>query len=375
MIGCRCGGASRTNPKGDRAPLEEGRARTMSERSRAILLVTLAFWAVHWTVFTLSNALDARPHFQTIALTRFGISLIGVLFCYAILVILRRLPAHSLRSRAIALALVAPVAGEIFAWISYVALAIATGDPIQLPASWTGSITYLALYAWLFFAWASLIFALEYSFDLRDDELRVAEYKSLAQAAKLRALHNQINPHFLFNSLNSLSSLILDRRIEDADLMVTRLANFFRLSLAAEPFADIPLSNEIKHQLEYLAIEQARYPDLQVEFQIPEDLENTKVPALLLQPLIENAIKHGVSQSSASSRIVVSAKRVVSRLVIAVENFGIRKSPAAKVEGVGRGLSYVREGLASRFGAEQSFDAGPIGDNGFRAVISIPFER
>ncbi|MFZ5616233.1 MAG: sensor histidine kinase [Pseudomonadota bacterium] len=346
-----------------------------SERSRAVLLVTLAFWAVHWTAFTLSNALDARPHFQTVALARIGISLVGVLFCYAILALLRRLPARSLRSRAIALALVAPVAGEIFAWISYIALTIATGDTIQLPASWTGSITYLALYAWLFFAWASLVFALEYSFDLRDDELRLSEYKALAQTAKLRALHSQINPHFLFNSLNSLSSLILDRRIEDADLMVTRLANFFRLSLTADPFDDIPLSDEIRLQLEYLAIEQARYPDLRVEFEIPKELENAKVPSLLLQPLVENAIKHGVSQSPASARIVVNAKRAENRLIIAVENFGVRKSASAKVDGAGLGLSYVRERLANRFGTEQALDTGLIGDDGFRALISIPLVR
>lgn len=342
----------------------------MQTRSKAILLATLSFWLVHSAVFTLSNALEDNPHLHELALARIAVSGVGVAFCYAILFALRRLPTRRLAVRIAALAIMAPIAAEAFAWVSYFALQMARGQPISFNVNWNSALIVLSMYTWLFFAWASLVFSIEYSFDLREEERRNAEYRELAQDAKLRALQAQINPHFLFNSLNSLSALILDRRNEDADLMVTRLANFFRLTLSANSHDDIALSDEIRLQSEYLAIERVRYPGLDVDVDVPASLLAAKVPALLLQPLIENAVKHGAIDPNGSAGIVIRASRGDSVVVVEVENS--LKTQARKLNGTGRGLSYVRDRLASRYGTTHTFIAGPVGDR-YRVSIKIPF--
>src|SRR3546814_10353401 len=108
----------------------------------------------------------------------------------------------------------------------------------------------------------------------------------MAQSAKLQALHYQINPHFLFNSFNAVSALILDGRADDANAMVERLASFFRVNLATNPDVDISLAEEIALQTTYLEIEQTRYPDLDIRIDLPAALARAAVPAFLLQPQV-----------------------------------------------------------------------------------------
>ena len=119
-----------------------------------------------------------------------------------------------------------------------------------------------------------------------------------AQEAQLRALRYQINPHFLFNTLNSLSSLILSKQTDTAERMLMNLSTFFRATLSADPTADVSLDEEIKLQRLYLDIEQIRFPDrLSVEVDVPDALLAARVPVLILQPIVENAVKYGVAKS------------------------------------------------------------------------------
>ena len=120
-------------------------------------------------------------------------------------------------------------------------------------------------FTWCFLAWAGLYLALMYGFDVHEEQRRSAELRERAHIAQLRALHSQINPHFLFNSLNSVSALILDKNTEKAEEMVVKLAHFLRLGLAADPTRKIPLDLEIELQRSYLEIEQLRFPDLSFE--------------------------------------------------------------------------------------------------------------
>jgi len=162
--------------------------------------------------------------------------------------------------------------------------------------------------SWYFFivAWGVLYVALSYAAKVGHAERRAAAYRSEAQAAQLRALRYQINPHFLFNTLNSLSTLVLRQRTQEAERMIMNLATFFRTSLTNDPSADVPLSDEIRMQRLYLDIEQIRFPErLSVVVDVPEELENAHVPGLILQPVVENAIKHGVARSSAHARATV----------------------------------------------------------------------
>src|SRR5690349_21025945 len=151
---------------------------------------------------------------------------------------------------------------------------------------------------WLFFflAWSAFYLANQVQAEVHGAERRAAEAESAAQAAQVRALRYQVNPHFLFNTLNSLSSLIIAGRADEAEAMVLKLSTFFRSSLTLDATADISLAEEIGLQRLYLDIEKVRFPRrLKAEFDIPEELESARLPALLLQPIVENAIKHAVS--------------------------------------------------------------------------------
>ena len=159
-------------------------------------------------------------------------------------------------------------------------------------------------------------------------QLRAADRHSAmlareAQEAQLRALRYQINPHFLFNTLNSLSSLVLSKRTDTAERMLMNLSTFFRATLSADPTADVSLGEEIRLQRLYLDIEQIRFPDrLSVEIDVPDALLAARVPILILQPLVENAVKYGVAKSKKPVTVRISAYEEAGRLHIKVKDDG-----------------------------------------------------
>ncbi|MCB2113234.1 MAG: histidine kinase [Parvularculaceae bacterium] len=344
----------------------------MKTRSATVFFVTLAIWIVHVAVFTLSNALENNPQTRELAAARIVVSFVGVGFCYAILFVLHRLPTRRLPYRVIALALMSPISGELFAWIAYFAMKFATGSEASLEFRWSSALLVLSMYSWLFFAWGALILSIEYSFDLREQEKRNAEFRALAQDAKLRALQAQINPHFMFNSLNSLSALILEKRNDDAETMLSRLAKFLRFTLSANALKDITLEEEFGHQKDYLAIEQVRDPGLRVRFDAHEDILPAKIPALLLQPLVENAIKHGAAGGASVEDIVISASRNSDRLVIELTN-RVGGDAARRIDCGGLGIANVRDRLANRFGDDQSIEAGLSDDGHYRVRLEMPY--
>jgi hypothetical protein len=350
-------------------------AHTASERTRAILWLTAAFWGSNVVIFTLANWVEGHPKLYAMAGARVLLAGSGYLLSLVILVILRRLAHRSLRLRALVLVAAAAVAAEAYAWLSFFVYSAVNNRPPGPGIDWAIAITTVATWSWFFIAWAGLCMVLEYHFDAQEERLRTAQFKALAEKAKQRALHNQVNPHFLFNSLNSISALINDRRIESADRMIDLLATYFRKMLAVDPSAEIPLKEEIGLQLEYLEIERARYEDLEVEIDVEPGLETAMIPALLLQPLVENAVKHGVARSQPPVRIVVRARRDGDVLRIAVENHGtITRGPRAK--GTGVGVANVRERLDNRYGERrQSLVLAPIESGGFSATVELPLTR
>ena len=161
-----------------------------------------------------------------------------------------------------------------------------------------------AAVVWLFFflAWSAFYLASQAQAEALRAQRRLADAESAAQAAQVRALRYQVNPHFLFNTLNSLSSLVMTGRSDRAETMLLALSTFFRTSLSLDPSADVTLAEEIDLQRLYLDIEMARFPDrLHVEIDVPQELEQTRLPALLLQPIVENAIKYGVRRAARPS--------------------------------------------------------------------------
>ena len=224
-----------------------------------------------------------------------------------------------------------------------------------------------------FIAWAALYLALCYAAEAQMLERRTAQLRGAAQAAELRALRYQVNPHFLFNTLNSLSSLVMTGKREKAERMILNLSNFFRTSLSGDPTEDVPLSAEIQLQRLYLDIEGVRFPDrLLVKVDLPERLRNACVPGLLLQPLVENAVKYGVARSRRPVTIRLAALEDSGGLVLTVENDGEPGGVRAEEQGTGVGLANVRDRLAARFGDRASCRWGPLPGGGFRVTLTMP---
>ena len=235
---------------------------------------------------------------------------------------------------------------------------------------------------WLFFflAWSAFYLANQAQAEAMGAQRQLADAESAAQAAQVRALRYQVNPHFLFNTLNSLSSLVMTGRTDRAETMLLALSTFFRSSLSLDPSADVTLEEEIELQRLYLDIEKARFPDrLHVEIDVPQELQKARLPALLLQPIVENAIKYGVSKSRKAVVIRIEAKQALDgRMLLEISNRlktgGKEELPAATHEGTGLGLSNVSQRLEARFGNRASCRYGPMTGGGFKVSLTMPVE-
>lgn len=213
-------------------------------------------------------------------------------------------------------------------------------------------------FLWVFMALLYLASAAFHYLLLAQERAREAErerlrLRLLTQDAELKALRAQINPHFLFNSLNSLSALTsLDPA--KARTMCVRLSDFLRLTLGLGERSSVALREELELLRTYLDIEQVRFGTrLQVRWEVEEEVLEQPVPPLLLQPLVENAIKHGIARLPEGGELVLSAHRQHGELALSVEN--PRDPDETPAKGLGLGLRAVRERLEGRFGARSRF--------------------
>ena len=229
----------------------------------------------------------------------------------------------------------------------------------------------------LLIAWAALYFALLAGVRAKDAERWGERFRSAAKAAELRSLRYQVNPHFLFNALNSLSALVMTDRQAKAEEMIQTLSGFYRHSLAEDPTADVSLEDEFDLQRHYLDIEQVRFPKrLKTEFILPDALKGYRVPGMILQPLVENSVKYGVSQSSRPVTITLAAREEYGRLVLSVSDDGPGIASAsdqghAAQGGFGIGLANVRDRLVARFGKLATITSGEILD-GYETELRLP---
>jgi LytS/YehU family sensor histidine kinase len=232
--------------------------------------------------------------------------------------------------------------------------------------------TLLGLGIVLYLATLTLHYLLEAVERGKRSEAREAEFRILAQDAELRALRAQLNPHFLFNSLNSISALTtIDPG--KARAMCILLSDFLRGSLRLGEKRLVTLAEEVDLLKAYLSIEQIRFGSrLQVEWEIDEGTKDEKIPALLLQPLVENAIKHGIAGLTEGGVVKVASRREGKVLELKVENPVDEDTPV--VHGLGIGLRQVRSRLQMRFGDRMRFEAGVV-DGVHRVRMVFPAEE
>lgn len=228
----------------------------------------------------------------------------------------------------------------------------------------------------LVLAWAALYFALAKAEDARAAERREGEYRRAAEAAELRSLRYQVNPHFLFNTLNSLSALVMTGRQEDAEEMIQTLSTFYRRTLSGDPTNDLRLVDEIELQKLYFAIEAVRFPNrLLTRIDIDPEAVNAMVPGMILQPLVENSVKYAVAATQRPVTVTIKARREGGQLVIAVSDDGPGTDRGPKAEGCGIGLNNVRDRLRARFGLAGTLTSGKRPEGGYETVLRMPLER
>ena len=207
-------------------------------------------------------------------------------------------------------------------------------------------------------------------------ELRASELQNQLGQARLDALKMQLRPHFLFNTLNAIVVLVRQGRTREADQMLTNLSELLRLSLASDQEQEIPLRAEIDFLQLYLDIEQVRFHDrLAVEMSFEPDTMDAAVPCLILQPLVENAIRHGIAKTASGGRVSVRSRLVDSMLEIQVYNDGPSISAPANSNSVGVGLSNTRARLRELYQNQQSLRVEAAPGGGVMATVILPFHQ
>jgi signal transduction histidine kinase len=235
-----------------------------------------------------------------------------------------------------------------------------------------GSITINFL---LLGAWSALYFGINFFLILEQREDEMLKLEGQASSAQLAMLRYQLNPHFLFNTLNSISTLVLLKQTEPANAMLSRLASFLRYTLVYEPTALVSLSQEVETLKLYLDIEKMRFEErLRTRFDIDPAAAEAKLPSLLLQPLVENAIKYAVTPLEEGADIHVEARLVGDRVRIIVSDTGpgLNSPVSDTTSSTGVGLANIRDRLAQAFGEQQSFEYGCQPDGGFAVTIELP---
>ena len=225
-------------------------------------------------------------------------------------------------------------------------------------------------------AWTSLYYGINY-FLLLEDQIRLRErLESQASSAQLAMLRYQLNPHFLFNTLNSISTLVLLKQTERANAMLARLSSFLRYTLANEPTAKVTLAQEVETLKLYLEIEKMRFEDrLRPHFRIESETIGARLPSLLLQPLIENAIKYAVTPSENGADIWITAAREGQAVRIEVADNGNGDgAELAACPSTGVGLANIKDRLSQAYGASHRFQTRQNEKGGFSVILDIPLE-
>jgi two-component system, LytTR family, sensor kinase len=211
----------------------------------------------------------------------------------------------------------------------------------------------------------------------RQQLARLAETNRLnqkIQQLELQALSHQLNPHFTFNALNSVCALIEAQRFDDAETMSDQLATFLRYSLSKSPDCLVQLADELSAINAYLQLQKTRFGDkLKVNWQIEESLKQQKIPALLLQPLVENAIKYAVATRKQGATITIGGKREQNSVHLSITDDGPGSELQANYGGSGVGLDNIRNRLLQHFGDQATLDIG-ASPQGFKVDISLPWQ-
>ncbi len=252
------------------------------------------------------------------------------------------------------------------------------GEPLGgVEGGWYDYFTGTVSAFWVMLVWSVLYFGIKYYLLVQEDKERLLKAMSMAQQAQLKMLRYQLNPHFLFNTLNAISTLILEQETQLANTMVGRLSRFLRYSLENDPMEKVTTAEEFEALRLYLDIEKVRFGDrLRLHFDLAPEAREALMPSLLLQPLVENSIKYAIATAVNGGSIGVSAAVEGGELVLIVADDGpgldmrVGRSP----KGGGVGLNNIRDRLRELYGERQSLRLGTTEPHGLTTTIRLPLE-
>src|SRR5690606_18278022 len=351
-----------------------------ADKDRAFWRLQLIGWGGAGMFRAMTNIANGRPEqiVLTLIATITGLSISSILsVVYGRLMNYRPLVTWGVTALALAVAVV--ISAMINGW----ALNLSQGGSDTGFAKAVLGMLYLD--GALLGAWSALYYAINFFLQVQEQADRLERLEAQATSAQLAMLRYQLNPHFLFNTLNSISTLVLLKQTEPANAMLTRLSGFLRHTLVSEPGARVTVAQEVETLKLYLDIERMRFEErLRTVFSIDPAAADACIPSFLLQPLVENAIKYAVSPQEEGARISLSAQRIGQRLRLTVSDTGpglqgrdSRKTlPAAlgRPVSTGVGLANIRDRLAQAYGEDHLFEIRTPQDGGFTVVIEIPFE-
>ena len=316
----------------------------------------LVLWLTFAALDTVGGVLLSHFNIYLVFSRQLAVAGLGVILTLAMYAILRILPRWSIRARLGIVALLAAPAGIALGlsyFLVHFMLLPSAAQERELVSIGVGrlasEIVWENIVAWyfIFAAWGAVYLAMNYAAEVRDVERRSSQLREQTRIAELRALRQQINPHFLFNVLNSLSALVMRNDRSEAESMISEMAAFLRLNLASHPLDEVTLIEEVELQQRYLKLEGRRFPNrLRAKIDLAPGTDNAMVPAMILQPIVENVVRHGVGRALKLVTVTIASRVVHDRVLeIVVEDDAV---PSNGQVPVGAGGS-VQVPLASSF--------------------------
>lgn len=339
-------------------------------RINTLGLATIILWALGYALWLTNFVFEPRPFQLDHSLRGIAVFTLGAMLSLGIGHILNalqgRVSVRILTGVVVATTLAATTTVVSFDVVVMTVIAPRWGGP-----TWTNVLEQIPM-VWMFVAWMLLYFALLADAKRRDREVRLAQAVSTAIDAQHRLLVQQINPHFLFNALNTVYALVVDGDEMRARRCLLALSAFFRGSLNHDAPREVPLSDELVSIRHYLEIELTRFGErLHFDESIPPDLLDRRVPALILQPLVENCIKHGLTGHAGQMTIWLSASLERDKLVLSVEDDG-HSPPQNGAWSFGVGLNNVKQRLQLLYGDAAQLTANARPGGGFISRMHLP---
>jgi len=341
------------------------------DKNRAFWILQSAGWAGYFLLRTLSgiaNAMGWTYVVHTALLTATGYS-ITLLMAAAYRRLIRMKPAYTWVGTIVIVVVAAAGFSAIETW------SVSTFVQPGIRPEGLRFLGAILLTVSLLVAWSALYYSINFFLLLEEQSDRLLRLESQASNAQLAMLRYQLNPHFLFNTLNSISTLVLLKQTDRANAMLSRLSSFLRYTLVNESTGMVTLSQEIETLKLYLEIEKMRFEErLRPHFHIDPNVMRAHLPSLLLQPLMENAIKYAVTPQEEGADISIEARLQVDRVVINVSDTGPGSATTSRSLSTGVGLANIRDRLAQAYGDNHRFETQSDMTGGFRVFIDIPYQ-